>query len=245
MKSLLIGVLGLTIVGALWAKEPQQPTIAVNGSATLTATPDRMAWQVQVSVEGDEAPSVLKSQNDAASAAVLELLEEYAIDPDTVQSSGPLFRRSWNKGQPAGYTCYNNIHFVLSQFELYPELIEALIVIPDVVISNTSFFYSRHEEVVKEAHLKALEDARAKATRMLAVYDLELGPVLRITEGGSPIAFHDASVRQSVASFAEGSQIREGLLKITGTVSVQFAIAGDEEPSVPLEAVPACAGQPE
>lgn len=130
------------------------------------------------------------------------------------------------------YSCSNHIRFVLEDLKAYPQLMEAFIETPYLFISSTRFLYSKHKIAVEETRQKALMDAREKAIQMLAVYKMELGNPIGISDQSSPQHFPktrhyaaDSSIARLESSY---SPLREGSLTISSTVSVQFEIKSPE-----------------
>jgi uncharacterized protein YggE len=199
-------------------------TITVNGSASVTAVPDRAEWSFGVQTQAGSAGDALK-KNGAAMQTVIAALKAAGIaaaDLRTEQVS--LFPQTDEKGQVISFTASNSVHAVIHDIAKAGSIVDAAAEAGANNLYGPTLTISDSEDLYEQALGLAYDQAKAKAERLASKAGVTLGRVVSITEGGAaPIAFAGAA-----ADRAEGGSaipIQPGTNEIQGFVTVAFAIA--------------------
>ena len=196
--------------------------ITVQGTASVTAVPDRASLWIGVESQGETARAALAA-NAAEMRRVLAALKAAgATDLQTQYVS--VSTRLNETGGVQGYSAHNSVSATVPQLARVGAVIDAAAAAGANQISGPSLTHSDPERLYRQALAAAVEDARTKAQTLASAANVSLGRVTAIVEGGSapqpmPLAADKAAAEELGSTPVEG-----GESAVSATVSVTFSI---------------------
>lgn len=164
---------------------PSKPHIYVEGSAEIEVIPDQMTITLGLSAENMDV-AIAKQDVDKRSHELINTLKSMAIEAKDIGTTAlqvtPVHDYVDGKQVPRGSRVYRQVDITLRNLENYGELMRALV---DAKISNTvstKLAVSDEKTVGDQSLIKALEDARTRATALLESQGKKLGNVYSISE---------------------------------------------------------------
>jgi uncharacterized protein YggE len=178
-----------------FADEKQTSIISLTGTGNVSIAPDMAVISFGVVKEAKTARAAL-DENNKAMASILKAMEDKGIDKKDLQTSGfniqPKYfypKRKSNGEQPApeitGYRVANNITIRIREIENAGEILDLSVTLGINSGGNIQFTNSNTTAVLKEARIKAVEDALEKAQTLAQAAGVELGDILNISENTS------------------------------------------------------------
>jgi uncharacterized protein YggE len=185
MKYLFAFTLLLMSIATHASPLPAKPHIYVEGSAEIEVIPDQMTISLGLTAENMEV-GIAKEEVDDRSRLLIETLKKMDIAARDIATTAlqvtPVHDYIDGKQVPRGSRVYRQVEITLRNLENYGELMQALM---DAKISNTvntRLSISDKKQVSDQALIKALDDAHARATALLASQGKKLGGVHSISE---------------------------------------------------------------
>jgi uncharacterized protein YggE len=185
MKYWLMLTLVLVSAVSVATPLPTKPHIYVEGSAEIEVIPDQMIIAIGLSAENMEV-AIAKTEVDDRSHLLIETLKKMDIAARDIATTAlqvtPVHDYVDGKQVPRGSRVYRQVEITLRNLERYGELMQALM---DAEISNTvntRLNVSNEKQVGDQALVKALDDARERASALLASQGKKLGGVYSISE---------------------------------------------------------------
>jgi len=185
MNRLLVLALIFMAPFALANPLPSKPHIYVEGSAEIEVIPDQMTITLGLSAENMDV-AIAKQDVDQRSHELINTLKSMAIEAKDIGTTAlqvtPVHDYVDGKQVPRGSRVYRQVDITLRNLENYGELMRALV---DAKISNTvstTLAVSDEKTVGDQSLIKALEDARTRATALLESQGKKLGNVYSISE---------------------------------------------------------------
>lgn len=188
-------ILFVFIAQKSFADEKQTSIISLTGTGNISIAPDMAAISFGVVKEAKTARAAL-DENNKAMASILKAMEDNGIDKKDLQTSGfniqPKYfypKRKSNGEQPApeitGYRVANNITIRIREIEKAGEILDLSVTLGINSGGNIQFTNSDTTAVLKEARIKAVEDALEKAQTLAQAAGVELGNMISISENTS------------------------------------------------------------
>jgi uncharacterized protein YggE len=193
----------------------------------VEAVPDMLTLSLSAQATGKDV-SELQSRVDATVRQVVESARENGVADEDIDSSRlsvrPEYR--WRDGQRSylGQTVQREIMLVLRRLDKYGALVQSLSRYDLQELRAPGLGHSKLEELEIRALEQALANGLAKARRVAAAIDAELGEVIQVEEqgaGGSPPTPRMMSAEAAVGG---APQIQFGKQRISATVTMRFAI---------------------
>lgn len=185
MNRLLVAALFLSSSLAFASPLPNKPHIYVEGSAEIEVIPDEMTISLGLSHE-DMDVAVAKQDVDKRSTQLLATVKQMGIEARDLATTAlqvtPVYDYVDGKQVSRGSRVYRQVEITLRNLEQYGELIQALM---DAKISNTvdtNLGVSDEKTVSDQSLIKALDDARARATALVESQGKKLGEVYSVSE---------------------------------------------------------------
>lgn len=185
MNRLLVAALFLSSSLAFASPLPNKPHIYVEGSAEIEVIPDQMTISLGLSHEDMEV-AVAKQDVDKRSAQLIATVKAMGIESRDLATTAlqvtPVYDYVDGKQVPRGSRVYRQVEITLRNLEKYGELMQALM---DAKISNTvdtNLGVSDEKTVSDQSLIKALDDARARATALVESQGKKLGEVYSVSE---------------------------------------------------------------
>lgn len=164
---------------------PNKPHVYVEGSATVEAVPDEMLFSVSLSHTA-KTLGPAKEQVDRRSMTLIKLCKDMGIDSKDLSTTAlrvmPSYEYVDGRRVPNGTTVSRDVDITLRDLSKYPAVMKAFV---DADISktiNTTLRVSDEEVLTDRALVKALEDAKRRATRMAKAQEKKLGDVYSVSE---------------------------------------------------------------
>ncbi|CAB0150392.1 26 kDa periplasmic immunogenic protein [Pseudidiomarina piscicola] len=183
----------LTLVGCQRSAGPptstQQPaTIAVSGSASVTAVPDRLQLSLTVERMGMDIPS-LKTKVDSITTKLIDYLRKQGVDDSKIQSYAlrvyPQNRYDNGEQKLIGYQVSRRLIIDFVDPEQHSPFIQFALANGVQRVDPPQLSLSNAKQLYQQALQKALTVARSKAEQMAATAATEIIAVQSIHEGSN------------------------------------------------------------
>lgn len=164
---------------------PQQPHVYVEGAAELEVEPDMMVFTLSIqTVDMDLAKA--KADVDARSRLLIEATKKFGIKAEDIATTALNIRPEYEykDGQRVltGNHVSRQVDINLRDLKKYPDMMKALV---DAKISetiNTNLTLSDKKSIEEKVQTAAMEDAKARASRLAKSQGLALGSPWSISE---------------------------------------------------------------
>jgi len=175
-----------------FADENKLSIISINGTGNVSVAPDMAILSFGVIKEAKTAREAL-DQNNKAMALIFDAMAKNGIEEKDIQTSGfniqPRYvypKRKSNGEQPApkitGYMVSNNLTIRIRDLEKTGAILDLSVTLGINSGGNIQFRNSDTSKVLKQARIKAVEDALAKARTLAEAANVKLGKILNISE---------------------------------------------------------------
>ena len=200
--------------------------ISVSGTGTAAGAPDLAFISLGVEVM---ARSVAEARDAAASnaAAVLSALRSQGLEAADLTTTALSIHPEYDHREGRrlrGYRVTNGVEVKVRSVETVGDVIDAAVAAggDTTVVHGVHFAHEDSEHLGASARDAAWEDAMGKAAQLASLSGVTLGQVVSITEQthGPPIGL----VRSMSREAAPATPVEPGLLGVTVTIEVQFAI---------------------
>jgi uncharacterized protein len=246
-----VALLAAIGVGAVWtygqltapvaAQSPEAPeysaaqTITVVGQGSVRVTPD--IAQINIGVETlAESVSEAVAENAAKMEALLAALEAEGVAEKDIQTTNfsvyferyPESPRVLEEGAAAEakpqYRVSNMVNVTVRDLDTVGEVLDAVLEAGANNIWGVNFSLDDPQEARAEARTKAMADARVRAEALAELSEVDLGPVMAISEvvGGS--TFPTVVAVAERAAVAGAGPISPGEVEISYQVQVAYFI---------------------
>lgn len=202
------------------APEPQAGGITVNGTGSVSATPDRASFTFGSVSQGRTAAAALAASGQAADRIVAALRSAGVARADIQTSEISVSPRMNESGDSiVGYTATASIAANVRSIGNAGAIIDAAVGAGANNVYGPNLLVSDQDAAYRNALRAAVAEAREKAQVLASASGLSLGRITAIAESGStpqplPVA---GGARDSAPAIEPGTQ------RIEATVSVTFA----------------------
>jgi uncharacterized protein YggE len=193
-------------------------TVTVNGTGTVTSTPDRAQISAGVETRGETARAALQA-NAAEMRRVIDALRRAGATELQTQYVS-LSPRQTENGTVEGYTAQNTVTATVG-IARAGAAIDAGVAAGANVVWGPTLSSSDAEKLYRDALTAAVADARTRAEALAAAAGRTVGKVTAMVEGGAtaiPLAEKAAMASDAATPIEPGTQ------DTTATVSVTFAL---------------------
>ena len=212
ITSLALTGLGLTNANA---HDKRAAEFSILGTGTIVTEPDVAFISTGIVSEGETAEEAL-AQNSNSMVNVFKVLEDAGIERKHIQTSNfsvqPRYvhhrAKQGEEQRPpriVGYTVNNTVTVKIVELDNTGKVISEVVKFGSNSLGNIRFDVSNRQELMDEARVKAVEDAKRKAEIYTKAAGVSLGKVLAISEGGArqqPRRFKAAARSLAVADAA-------------------------------------------
>jgi uncharacterized protein len=168
------------------------PVISVVGQGTASIAPDMAIVSLGVVREAATAREAL-SANNTAIAEVIAAMKEAGIEPRDLQTSGfsiqprlvyPRPRADGTQDEPriVGYSVTNGVTVRVRDLEKLGEIIDRSVTLGVNSNGNIVFANSDDKQVMRQARIEAVADARERAETLAEGAGVRLGTLLQLAE---------------------------------------------------------------
>ncbi len=224
MRFLLLVMLACTALAAQAESEGRH--ILVGGSGWVEAAPDMLSLSLSLQATGQDVEKLQKGVEKIAQQ-VLAAARDNGVAADDVDSSRASLRPEfeWRDGQRIyrGQTVQRDIMLTLRDLDRYGSLLMALSRLDIHSLGQPQAGHSQLATLQLEAIDAALANAAAKAARMAATLEVELGAVISAEEqlDSRPVV---PGARMMAMESAGAPEIQFGKQRISASVVVSYAI---------------------
>ncbi len=200
-------------------------TLTLNATSTITAQPDIAIVTVGVKTQNDSAAKALSANNDQM-RRIYQTLAQYGIEKKDIRTVNlNLYRREErdNKGKVVRryYVATNTVQVTVRDLAKVGEVLGAVVQDGANSIQGIRFDLSNRDELLKQAQLAAVEQARERAKAIAEAAGAELGDVRSIsfqTVAPVPRVMLSAAMPKS----ADSVPVSGGEMTISATVNMVF-----------------------
>jgi uncharacterized protein len=193
--------------------------ITVQGTASVSAAPDRAELSVGVESQGATAKAALAA-NAAEMRRVLAALRSAGATDLKTQSVSVNARYAENSAVQ-GFTAQNSVSATVRNVARAGAVIDAVVAAGANQVYGPTLTHSNPTELYRQALRAAVAEARLSAQALAAASNLTLGAVTAVVEGGS--APMPLAMAAKAADRAESTPIEPGQQEVSASVSVTFA----------------------
>lgn len=227
MKTIVL-LLSLFIYMNTQAQTQQmEPLVHVNGEGKLSVVPDCVDIKVRVESQGKEAGAV-KSENDAAIDKVINFLRSIGIEDKHIRTEYINLNKNYDYNTKTySYNANQSLTIVLKDLKKYEAVMSGLLSSGINRIDGVVFGSSEMEKLKAETRIKAILNAKEKATAYAEALGQSIGKAVVISESGgsSPQPpMYKARMMSMEASSDSGETIAPGELSIRSQVQVSFQL---------------------
>jgi len=199
--------------------------VTVTGSAKLFAEPDEVHFSININTEGEDLLAA-KQENAALTGKAIAYLRKQGVEDRHIQTqylSVNVQYRGRDKIDPR-YIANQSIRVCLVDVAKFEEVNIGLLKEGITGINGPSFKTSKQSELLSEARLKAVVDARAKAKALANELGQKIGPAYSISDVQNNNSGNLVYGRAMAMDMAEssGPSIAIGELTVSHSVTVAF-----------------------
>ena len=227
--TVLVALAALTALSPA-ARSDEQPRryVAVQGSGSITATPDQAHINTGISNRADTARQALDA-NSAAMSRLMAALKNAKVDPADIQTSNfsvsPWYE-PYVRNQPrviAGYQATNQVEVRIRDLAKLGQILDAVVSAGSNRVNGVQFSVDKPDELLDRARRKAVADAKRRATLYAEAAGAEIGQVLSVDEQGGRLP-RALMVSADSLTKSESVPVSPGTQEITASVTVRFEL---------------------
>jgi len=207
--------------------DKMQRTVTVSASGKVTADPDVARISTGVVSEGDTAKDAI-TRNNGVMGKLVEGLRGAGISPKDIQTTSFSVEPRYTQhkdGRPAtisGYRVLNQVRLTVRDVRRLGEILDQAIALGANRIDQISFDLADPELLLDQARQQAMQNARRRGELYAQAAGAQLGPVLRIFEGGGDFSPVAATARAGFR--ATSVPIEAGTRNLEVEVNVVYAL---------------------
>jgi hypothetical protein len=234
--SILAAALALGACGAPTtinqAAAPQVRSLSVTGVGEVKLTPDVAYIYIGVHTEAASAADAVASNNVQTEALTAALKAAGVQEKDLSTSNFSIWPNTQYgpDGQPVGtnYVVDNSVYVAVRDLDTLGDLLDSAITAGANSINSIQFDVSDKAAALKDARLKAVENAKTQAQELAAAAGVELGEIQSVSFfDSSPIPYFDGRGGGGGGGAMEAPAavpIQPGQLTLMVTVSMAYGI---------------------
>lgn len=226
----------LLLVSCQSTSSSHPATISVSSSASVRVEADTASFSISAeSIKGTSEEA--RSESSRMINTALDILEkEFGVDrKDLVTGhmvSNPYYE--WENGKRilVGQMASQSVQITLSDLDNVGKIYDRLSLLDSLSVSSISFSRKDTSAEKREARVKAVENARAKAEAYAEGLGLEIAGVVAVTDGTSAaytgyrndVVMEAAMPMMATAKGMDSSEYYLGDLSVSDSVSVVFSL---------------------
>jgi uncharacterized protein YggE len=195
IRLLVIAAMGVSVLSACDAKSAPSLTpdddlrqVTVVGTGKVQGTPDTLTVNASMEFLSQDAATAL-NQTSERQRAVIDALVGQGIDRKDISTSEVSVQPQYTGGDStsiAGYRASNSIDVKVRQLASAPQVFTAIAGTGGNAtrINNVTLAIEDDSQLVREARARAFNDAKSRAEQYALLAELDLGPVISISEAG-------------------------------------------------------------
>ena len=211
------------------AEEPVERIIRVQGEGKANAAPDMATIQTGVVTQSSTAREALDG-NNRAMQEIFSTLEAQQIAAKDIQTSNFNVQPEYKRGprnqrtqEIIGYRVTNQLRVHVRNLPQLGAILDALVAAGSNQVSGISFGIDEPMGWLTQARQRAIADAKARAAVYAHAADVEVGPVISISEQSHAVP-RAGPMPRAFAADAAAVPVAAGEQTVSVTVQVVFAI---------------------
>ncbi|HAT65801.1 MAG TPA: SIMPL domain-containing protein [Flavobacteriaceae bacterium] len=224
MKSIAL-VLTLLTSFYMNAQIEPKPSVDVRGEGVVTITPDQVTITVRVEHTGNN-PKEVKQMNDRTVNEVFQFLKQAGIDSKYARTEYMNLSKNYDyNAKKYNYAANQSVSIQLKDLSKYETIMNGLLETGINRIDGIRFSSSKEADLQSEARIKAIQNAKQKATEYASVLGQNIGKALHISEFQNE-ATPRPMMRSAMAmdSNSESQTMAPGEMEIKVVVNVSFEL---------------------
>jgi uncharacterized protein len=220
LLTLVAVVTAVALPGAASSAAAEDGGITVQGTASVTAVPDRAELTFGVESQGATARAALTANAAEMRKVVAALKAAGVTDVKTQYVS--LSPRYNERNEAQGFSASNSVSAVVKEIARAGAVIDAAVGAGANQVYGPNLSRGDQTQLYRDALRAAVADARASAQALAAASNLALGRITAIVEGGGapqPVPFAAEKAMDSAGS----TPVEPGTQQVGATVTVTFA----------------------
>ncbi|PCI37860.1 MAG: hypothetical protein COB46_12700 [Rhodospirillaceae bacterium] len=231
MKYPTLAFLLAIICGFILSAPPalaQQAMVTVTGIGTSSAAPDMAELEVSVITHAGEATQAMNKAS-AIGKSILHVANKNKISRWDMQTGNialsPTYTRTKDNKPPKvnGYQASITQHFKIRKLAILGAFIDDLIKAGATRFSGLRFTHSDQKNLLKQARINAMKNAKATADLLATQSSAKRGAVLKIMELAITTP-QPVRLMAAAAGGGGGVPIMPGQVTVTATVNVTYAL---------------------
>src|SRR3954469_4754950 len=214
----LAGLAGLLAVTPVHAQTPMPPTITVSGEGTVSVPPDLALVDGGVTSEARTAREASDANNTAMGKVLLALKNAGFEDRDLQTSRLSLLPQYAQQNRPnpgpnvvTGYRASNRVTIRIRDVKRIASTIDTLVTAGANEVGGINFVVTKASELLDDARIQAIADARRKAELYAKAAGVALGAPISISEDSGSASPAPMMLRKmasdSSAPVAQGEEV--------------------------------------
>ena len=233
---LMLLLIPFSVIAQASESDSQPARILVSGEGSAEVAPDMAVLQLTVNREAKTARAALDA-NSAAMSEVLGAMQAQGIEKRDLQTANFSIQPRYHHPRPkpngerqppqiTGYIVRNSLTVRVRDISRVGAILDESVTLGVNEGGNISFTNADPAQVIKQARINAVGDARAKAATLAQAADVKLGKVLEISEqsyrpGPMPVARAEMAMARSAN---DSVPVATGENSYRVTVQMSFAI---------------------
>lgn len=228
MKTLIIALLCAGAITSTAQQIDQRRTVAVEGMATASMTPDRASITIGVETEGKVASNV-KKDNDRAIRSIFEALAAAGVETKDIQTSNLTLEPVYN-WRPEGqrefikYVMRNTVHVTIRDLSKLDRVLDVAVTKGGNLVNSIDFEVSNAKAVRDSLRAAAAKDAKAKAQQLAEAVGAKVGKPISITEQAAPQPMPVFRKAMMMADAESAPTVAAGQMEINVIVNATFEL---------------------
>lgn len=224
----ITAILLVTAMSLTAQVQKMEPLVSVTGEGIIKVEPDGVDIKVRVESQGKEAQQV-KQENDQSIDRVIKFLRTQGIDSKHVQTEYINLNKNYDYNTKTySYSANQTLTIKLKDLKKYEGIMAGLLNSGINRIDGVQFTSSEMEDLKSQARVKAIMDAKEKATAYAGALGQSIGKAVHIAEQGSsapqPPMYKARMMSMEMDNSGGGETIAPGELTITTKIAVSFEL---------------------
>jgi uncharacterized protein len=210
------------------AQNPNQRTINVNGTGSVTITPDIAYITIGVHTEGADVSEALASNTQQAKT-VSDALSGLGVEAKDIQTTAFNVYPSQQYG-PSGemldlkYVVDNSVYITVRDLNKMGQILSTVVSSGANNISGIQFDVADRSKAETEARQKAVNDARAQAEELSAAAGAKLGKIQFLSANVDSSTSAPYSLKSDAAGVGGNVPVSAGQLVVTAYANVTYEL---------------------
>ena len=230
MKRVLVFICVFSLVSCGVVKMKNDNTVTVSGLGQVTCQPDKASVIVSV-VTSDGVAKNAAEQNAKIITQVRDSLVAIGVDIADITTQNYHISRldKYYNGEstPGNYQVRNSMKIVVFDMDLVGQVIDTAIQAGANELTSLNFSLKDTSDVLKQARLQAVNDARSRAELFATASGRKLGDVITITEVQGNYAMPQTMMTNSFAfeSYdAVATPLQAGNIDVSASVNITYKL---------------------